>query len=222
MSQTRITGSGVKAKELRTIPDFTGLELAGVGTVRLSLGLSIILAVEADDNVLPYLETEVIDGTLSLRQAKGVRLDKTLPIVYTVVAPTVSLLALSGAGDIYADDLSTETLELVLSGAGDMKLRGLAVETLNVRVSGAGTLELTGSAKKQDIVLSGAGRLRACALAGEDVTIRLSGTGDAHVWATASLGANVSGVGAVRYRGEPLLTKRVTGIGVVKASQDCP
>lgn len=222
MSQTRITGSGVRAKEARTIPAFTGLELAGVGTVRLSLGPSISLAVEADDNVLPHLETEVIDGTLSLRQAKGVRLAKTLPIVYTVVAPMLELLALSGAGDIYADDLSIETLELVLSGVGDMKLRGLAVETLSVRVSGAGTLELTGSAQTQDIALSGAGSVQACALSGETVTVKLSGTGDAHVWATASLEAKVSGVGAVRYRGEPLLTKRVTGIGVVKASQDCP
>lgn len=59
-------GSGRVASEARRLEDFERLELANRGTVILERGEEDLVTVKAEDNLLPKISSEVINGTLSL------------------------------------------------------------------------------------------------------------------------------------------------------------
>ena len=52
--------------------------------------------------------------------------------------------------------------------------------------------------------------------------VSIAGTGDATVWAREHLAAAVSGMGSVRYYGDPGVTQRVAGLGSVKRVAAAP
>jgi hypothetical protein len=49
----------------------------------------------------------------------------------------------------------------------------------------------------------------------QDVICRVSGVGNASVYALKNLDATLEGVGKIGYRGDPVIVKKVNGIGAV-------
>ena len=66
-----IQGNGNLKKETRNASGYTGIELQGSMDVQVDYGSSNSIIVEADENLLPYIETEVENGNLKIRQKKG-------------------------------------------------------------------------------------------------------------------------------------------------------
>src|SRR5689334_4814607 len=62
-----VEGSGTPATEEREIGDVSEVVLSGVGDLTIVPGAVPALSVTADDNVLPALETETVNGKLTLR-----------------------------------------------------------------------------------------------------------------------------------------------------------
>ena len=65
-----IKGNGNLKKEKRNASGYTGIELQGSMDVQIDYGSSNSITVEADENLLPYIETEVENGNLKIRQKK--------------------------------------------------------------------------------------------------------------------------------------------------------
>ena len=92
----------------------------------------------------------------------------------------------------------------------DMKAR-------NVEINGEGGVlfELDGVADRLKVHLTGAGHVDASELKTKDVTFRVEGVGTGSVYATETLHAQIEGVGKVKYRGNPDVTKNIDGLGSV-------
>ena len=72
-----IKGNGEVKKETRELNSFTSLASQGSMNVQISYGNSNSVTVEADENLLPYIETKVEDGRLMIRPKKNVNLIET-------------------------------------------------------------------------------------------------------------------------------------------------
>jgi Putative auto-transporter adhesin, head GIN domain len=84
-------------------------------------------------------------------------------------------LAISGTGNISAEDGHVGTLDLTISGAGDAQLRRIAADHVRVNISGAGHADLS-PIQDADITISGVGNVR-LATKPQNLTTHVSGLG---------------------------------------------
>jgi hypothetical protein len=136
-----VNGSGQVKTESREVSGFTRVDLAGTGEVTISQGPAESLTIEADDNVLPVLISEVSDSTLKLGTKPRTTVRAHSPIRYRVTMKDLTGVTLSGSGSVTAN--------------------GMQLRALRTDISGSGTVNVSGSADRQDIQLSGSGRYEA-------------------------------------------------------------
>jgi len=79
-----ITGSGRIVSQPRSVPDFRSVETNGAEDIHVRFGPQPSLVIAADDNLLPYLTTEVSDGVLHVGSVGSYR-TRTTPQVYVTV-----------------------------------------------------------------------------------------------------------------------------------------
>lgn len=190
-----VRGSGVTAKETRNVSGFTDVRANGSGEIVIRQADADSLVVEAEDNILPELESTVANGILTVGPRRGVSLRPTRPIRYQVTVKKLTGVGFSGAGTIRATGVDTDKLDADISGSGSAVLEGRAGEV---------TLSVAGS-----------GSYDASNLKATTVRVTISGSGNASVDATEKLHANISGSGSVRYAGNPTVEKNVSGSGSV-------
>jgi hypothetical protein len=189
-------GSGNVVTEPREVSGFTQIRLSGIGTLNVAQTGTESLTISADDDILPHLTSEVINGTLELGVKPRLSLKPMKRIVYTVTAKNLEGILLSGAGAIHATDIKAGAFTVTISGAGDMTI--------------------SGGAQSQTVRISGAGNYNAREFQTEATEVSITGAGNARVNASKSVIATVSGAGVVTYYGSPQVSQRITGIGSVR------
>lgn len=109
-------------------------------------------------------------------------------------------------------DLKNFDLHVEGGACIDMNLK---VDSLKVNGEGGVKLEFNGVAGDLDAKISGAGYLNATNLKTRKVDFRIEGVGAGIVYATDILYTTISGLGKIRYRGDPQVFKKIEGIGLV-------
>src|SRR5688572_17649266 len=90
-----VTGSGVEASEARHADGFRGIDVGGVFQVEVTAGKDFSIQVQADDNLLPYIRTEVDGGILHIKTTEGIKSGNPLRVFVT--APEIESIEASGA-----------------------------------------------------------------------------------------------------------------------------
>jgi hypothetical protein len=188
--------SGTVVTETREVSGFTQVRLSGFGSLNVTQTGAESLTISADDDILPHLTAEVINGTLELGVKPRLSFKSMKRIVYTVTVKSLEGIQLAGAGTIHAADIRASSLSVAISGAGDMTI--------------------SGGAHAQSVKISGAGNYNAREFQTDIAEVVITGAGNARVSASQSVSATVSGAGAVTYYGTPQVSQRITGIGSVK------
>lgn len=215
-----IRGSGKVVTETREVSNFHSVVLAGVGELNITQGDSEGLTIQAEDNLMPYITTQVENGILTINLKSGITSGSILPtqpIKYALQAKTLDSVQLSGAGNINAPALKSNALKIGTSGAGKVNVAQIAAKTLDASLTGAGDMTLSGQVDAQTGTLSGFGNYSAGALQTATTALKLSGAGNATVWASQTLDVVISGAGIVSYYGSPQVTQKVSGVGSVKS-----
>lgn len=211
-----VVGSGKVKSETRAVSGFDKVVLSGIGELSIEQAGAESLTIEAEDNILPLLESTVSGGTLMLGVKDNTSIQTTKPIQYRLTVKNLRALTVSGAGRASMPMLSTDTLALRVSGSGGVNLSGLTATSLTVGISGSGGVTLDGQVLSQDVTLTGSGTYAARDLASGAATVTVSGSGNATVSVQSTLDARISGSGSVTYFGSPTVTQRVTGSGAVR------
>ena len=212
-----VKGSGKVVTEKRAVSGFNEVSLDISGNLEVIQGSTEGVAIEADDNIIPYIETSVENGRLRVRFSKNINYHTRNTIKVTVNARNVEGLAVSGSGDISANGLKTLKLRTRISGSGNMRLKALQVDDLSVAISGSGNFLADGAANSMEGSIAGSGDLRASGLSAKRVKINIAGSGDAALWVRETLQVSVAGSGDVKFYGEGSLTKSsIAGSGSVK------
>jgi len=214
-----VRGSGDLVTESRDVRGFDRVVLRGSGEVIITQDGTESLTVETDDNVIEYVTTEVKGRTLELgfEGFEDAVLVAPTRLTFDLHLKDLAGLEISGSGDIEAESIATDRLEIKVSGSGDVRIDSLAAGEVEVDISGSGGVDLAGEASRQDITIGGSGKCRTGDLRSEVVEISISGSGDAIVWATESLDVDISGSGSVDYYGKPSISTSTSGSGDVKS-----
>lgn len=208
-----VRGSGDVTTESREVSGFDEIALRGSGTVIVDVDGTESLTIEAEDNLLQYLTTEVVGGRLELEANRSI--SPTEDIVYTISAVSLEGLDVSGSGRINVSGVSGDRLDVNVSGSGSIDAPDLDVGSVSVDISGSGSVRIVGAADDLDLSISGSGEYEGAELVTASADVRVSGSGDAVVNVTDQLDASVSGSGNVEYLGDPSVTSSMSGSGNV-------
>ncbi len=210
----QIRGSGKAATEQRSFSNIHAVSLAGVGDLRIEVGSQESIRIEADDNILPHIRTEVNNGKLTIGMERGFSAHPSVPIRYFLTVRELDDVGLSGSGTISTAPLKADSLEAGVSGSGEINLDAVTAKHFAAHISGSGGIKVSsGSVDAQEIHISGSGDYDGSDLRSGTTDVSVSGSGDSKVWATDILTTHVSGSGDVEYYGSPKLNKHVSGSG---------
>jgi hypothetical protein len=233
----RIEGSGPVVRVSRDVSGFTGVRLSTIGTLHVKIGKTEGLEIEAEGNLIEYIETTVEDGTLKISNRRKFNLKAREPIKYFVTVKKLDRIALSSSGDAFLPAIESKRFEIALSSSGDLEVESLAVEHLDVSISssgdayvgmiGAGSIDASlsssgdlqfggGEVGDLDLSISSSGDFDGVDLKADMATVRISSSGDAYIWVTDGLVANLSSSGSVHYAGDPSVTLQKSSSGKVK------
>ena len=212
-----VRGSDKVVEEEREVSDFTGVELATLGNLIIELGDEEELRIEAEDNLLQYIEAEVHGGTLKIGHRQKVTLVPTESIYFYLTVKELDTISVSGAGNVKVPDLEVAEFSLNISGGGNVDMEDLNADVLEVKISGAGNLYIEGGeVEEQEITISGAGNYKARGLESAEADVRVPGLGSATIRVRDQLKVNISGAGSVKYVGSPIVEQEVSGVGSIE------
>jgi len=212
-----VNGSGRVRSESREARNFRAVEAYGGIQLILVQGDAEGVRIDAEDNLLPLLESRVEGGVLRVGPRRGVVLAPRRLIRYTIRLRALDSLDLSGAVMALAKRLRTSgDLRLDVSGSSSLLVGSARVGgTLTADISGASSADIAGSAPRQRVILSGSSVYKAAHLTTRDTTLSASGASDARVRALRDLDVDASGASEVRYSGEARLKQRTSGASTV-------
>lgn len=211
-------GSGNVITETRDVSGFRAIEVSYPAEVFVTQGSQESLEIEAEDNLLPHLKTQVRNGTLeiSYKRENGKHVNPTKTVKITITVKDLASVDFSSAGELTVEKLKTDNLDVSMSGAGNLVLDTVQVKGLGVNLSGAGSMTASGVADNLDLNISGFGDFKGGDLHGKVARVNISGAGSATVWVDEDLTAGISGAGSINYYGSASVSKQISGVGGVR------
>lgn len=193
---TGIRGSGTSKTESRTVPTYTNIETHGAFDVIVTTGPTPSLTVEADDNLLPIIRTQVSGNTLTVDSTASYSTNSRL--VIRITHPAVKAITINGSGTTSLTNLDSDTLKLAIHGSGDITATG-KVDTVTLSINGSGDIHAQN-------------------LAAKSATATISGSGSIDTAVSTSINATINGSGSITYHGTPAqVSSAIHGSGSINA-----
>ena len=209
-------GNGKVIKQNREVNGFSSLEVGGAFTVYLSQGDKESLVVEADENLMELIVTEVHGDRLEIHtRGKGIR-DYTKMNIY-LTFKSLEMIDISGAVNVFGEGvLRFDELDFEGSGASELDME-MEVAMLEADFSGASDISLRGKAGSARFDCSGASSIDAIDFVAENCEMDVSGASDVKIHVTDYLSVDVSGAATVKYKGSPKVESDISGAGSLKS-----
>lgn len=212
-----VVGSGKVVSENREVSGFTSVLVTGSGQAEITIGDRDSLVIEAEDNILPLIESSVQNGKLTIGMKPNTSIRTMRGIRYTITVKSLAGVETSGSTDITVTNTArADTFNAATSGSGAVRLADVQAATLNVHTSGSGNIDAAGKVGTASITTSGSGNFNGANLQCASATATTSGSGNVTLWVTGSLTARTSGSGNVKYYGQPTVSDSESGSGRVK------
>ena len=178
---------------------FKAIETTGAYEIEVMCQKPASFEIEADDNILPLIKTEVRDGVLYVSNQQHYRSRRAVAL--RISLPELIAVSSRGAGDITVSDAKSDDLKIESTGAASVKAAG-KVSSVAISSAGAGDIDTS--------------RLMAT-----KASVTVAGAASVNVYASDQLDVTVSGVGSVDYSGNPkTVNKNVTGFGSVNKKEE--
>lgn len=209
----RIKPSGIVIKETRDVTEFSKLSVShGIDAeVRAGNSSGISLQVEADDNVLPYVETYIRQGTLVIGVKNGVRIRGNGTIRAYVESNDITSVSGSGGSRIDIDGtIYTREFDIALSG-GSRLTGDIDAEEVDADLSGGSKATVSGVCGYLDMDVSGGSKFGDYSFAADEAEIDASGGSNVTLTVNNKLKVSASGGSKVRYKGNPQVSRDLSG-----------
>ncbi len=213
-----LRGSGNIIKETRQLSEINSLSVSGSIKVEIKNGAIASLTVEADDNIMPYVVTNVSDKNLTIK-LKGINNLRNATINIHLVMPAVSTLNTSASAEIRSSDIikSNEKISFKASSGSLINLNVDAPIIFADASSGADII-LSGRTRNITAESSSGSKVNLFALQAENASASVSSGASILIFASVGLNASASSGGNVKYKGgAPSVVKNVSSGGSVNA-----
>lgn len=207
-----IVPSGNVVEEIRSVAGFSELEVANGISVDLLQAESGTVTVEADDNIIQYVETYAEGKMLFVKIEDGIDIqssarEKTVKV--TVPVRILESMSASGGSDInFSTSFMLDNLDITASGGPDISGE-LYVDSLSLNISGGGNARLKGNGDKLNINVSGGSNLYFYDMIANNVDIEMTGGSVAELYVNNILNIYASGGSKVYYKGSGQINRQI-------------
>jgi len=209
---TGVKGNGNVISENRKIDaDFDAIKVSQGIELQLTQSEDFSLNVEADENIMDLLKTEVKGNTLYVSFEKNVY-RATSRKVYLSKAIINSLATSSGAHIVSENNLKSENLDLDASSGSFIKVKTTA-HFVQCETSSGASMKVSGVTKSFKVSASSGSTIHADDLESENTTAKVSSGANIDVYASESLTAKASSGGDIDYAGNPKVINKDTSSG---------
>jgi hypothetical protein len=183
-------GSGNIVKEARQVGDFDRVSVCCGMQLTLTQGQRTTLEIEADDNLLPEITSNVTNGRLVVEYRQGpgpISHQPSKPVQVLATTPMIHGVIVSGGGRLQSKSVQSDRVEIELSGGAQGTIESLVSDTSIINISGGGQFEagiLQGT--RAEVDLSGGANTGIDSLSVESLDLQASGGGKIMLAGSAS------------------------------------
>jgi len=198
---TCVKGSGKESSEDRKVQSFTKLKILGGYKVLLKQDSSFSVHIDADDNLLRYINTSNSGSELKIKTEKNICSDHDITL--TIGVKDLEAVECSGAVELSNHDtLHVQDLELKLNGANKVDM-SINAGRLTTHGAGSTNVKLRGQATTHDVRLTGAGSLDAFDFVVSSYDIETTGAVHSKINVLKDLNVHSTGASELQYKGNP-------------------
>lgn len=201
----KVKGNGNITTVTRSIKSFDKVHVGGFFDVELVDGREGNVTIKGEENIIPYIITEVRDGSLKIKVKDHVNIKTYKKLTVTVPFNSISSASLGGSGNIFIKKtISSENASFSIGGSGNIKA---TVDTNSVKssIGGSGNIYLKGKTNTLKSSIGGSGNLIAYDLNCKELKASLAGSGNIKASVSYKIKASLVGSGNIFYKGNPEL-----------------
>lgn len=209
-------GNDTITSKTYNVSDFSSLELEVIGEVYYEQSDSAYLAASGSSALIDALEVSGSNGELTVEQKNkrsfsGSKKELTI----RVGSPRLTSIDYRGVGTLHLKGhCEGESLTISDQGVGQMMIEDCHVGTFRLNSRSIGKVEIKGSATDTFIDLEGIGDIDCSEFRSKNVEGVSKGAGNLSVHAEESLEISISGIGSVKYYGDPSEVRSdISGLG---------
>ncbi|MEP6700278.1 MAG: head GIN domain-containing protein, partial [Bacteroidota bacterium] len=157
----RIKGNGNTKTETRSAVQFSNIDVSGAIDVYISQDSATSVKVEADENLMEYIDITNDGGTLTIQPKDRYNLKPSKKIKVYVSSPLFKQFEATGACGIYSQNKFTSSNDITINvtGASTVKME-LNAPGIKADLTGASHINLKGETKNFSVEGSGATSIR--------------------------------------------------------------
>ncbi len=196
----------------------TAMDVSAPLNLHISIGGEPSCRLKGPSRVVGRIKTEMEGNTFRIFTESRINWSSDEVAEAWVTIPHLQALHTAGAGDIVIDTRIDEPeVKLDCSGAVDLDIADIRAARLELDLSGAASVLVRGGEVGEGrYSISGTGDIRAFGLKTQNAVVSVAGAGRAALTAVGHLDAEISGTGMIRYKGNPVIEKSISGIGALQ------
>lgn len=212
-------GEGELITKEIALNNFKTVKTHGSFRVNITKGTTQKVEIIGHSNILDRLETQVYYEELNIQLLEGSY--SNIDITVNITIPTLNKASLSGSGDIYIyDSSSDETTFLEIFGSGNIEVyKNDGCKNMNATIDGSGSINMHQQFTDiENLILKikGSGSYFGFKNSVENATINIKGSGNCNTTVSQLIKANINGSGNINYKGNPNIESEISGSGKIR------
>ena len=219
VSCDQTTGSGNIVTETRNTGSFDAISVGGSFDVEVKMGDATSVIVEADDNIMKYIETKVSGNTLKI-STEGLHSFSDVHMKVYVTVPVLTAVSASASAEVVGENILTNADKLVFKASSSASIKAeVNAPDIVTDANSSASITLRGKTKNHKTEASSSAEINAFELLTENTTANVSSSANIEVHASVSLNAHASSSGSVEYKGAATVTKSENSSGTVSKKE---
>lgn len=224
-----INGNKNVRTQTRDLSSFSKLANNGSFEITIVEDTVSYVLIEAESNIIPYIETSIDNGALIIDNRETV--NPRRPMKLTVHTPEMEAIELNGSGNIFTEAFVSESFSVVCDGSGNitttstcaeayLRVNGsgnitanFLTENLDAEIHGSGNIKLYGAGTHSKMGIYGSGDINYYDYTQKYCSAVSDGSGNIYVQVSDGLDVKIFGSGSVYYKGNPLVNSEINGSG---------
>ncbi|TYP98776.1 putative autotransporter adhesin-like protein [Tenacibaculum adriaticum] len=199
----KVKGNGKVITKTRSVDNFDEVSVGGSFDVNLIDGKEGKITIEGEENIIPYIITEVRGGTLKIKFKDNTNIRTTKRLTVTVPFEEIEGVSLGGSGNINVEKrIKANDVSFSIGGSGNITAE-VDASSVKSSIGGSGNIKLKGNTGDFKCSIAGSGSVKAYDLYADNLKANIAGSGSVQTSVKTKIDANVVGSGSVYYKGKP-------------------
>jgi len=214
-----VKGNGDVETEKRSHKNFDEIAVSGGIDVHFVQNSKYSVKVEADENLLEYIVTEVKGDKLVIRKKKNINVKRSKAFDVYVSAPNLEYVSASSGSDFNTTgEIDGDDIKISVSSGADVDMN-LNYDTIECSTSSGSDADIKGSARAAKLNSSSGSDIDARMLKVKTCKASASSGSGIKIAVSESLNASASSGGDVTYYGSPDVDKSESSGGDVRSAK---